>query len=109
VDTRALRARGEASVPAEGLINAPEKSWIPTELHLLGKTSEEAQAVVEKYLDDAFLGGLPQVRLVHGKGTGALRRAIHDLLAVHPLVESFRLGGQYEGGSGATVVELKVN
>ncbi len=94
--------------PAHGRVEIPSKAGIAAELHLLGKTTDEVQTIVEKYLDDAFLGGLPQVRLVHGKGTGALRKAIHELLAVHPLVESFRPGEPYEGGSGATVVELKV-
>ncbi len=101
-------SRGTRRPGSGGLVGVPEKTGIPAELHLLGKTTEEAQDVVEKYLDDAFLGGLPQVRLVHGKGTGALRKAIRELLAVHPLVESFRPGEPYEGGSGATVVDLKV-
>lgn len=103
------RLGGYPGPPTGRPISTPDKSGVPAELHLLGKTTEEAQEVVEKYLDDAFLVGLPKVRLVHGKGTGALRRAIHELLAVHPLVESFRPGEPYEGGSGATVVELRVN
>lgn len=106
------RAAGAGTSPPRGFdqwINAPEKSGIPAEIYLLGKTTEEARDAVEKYLDDAFLAGLSRVRLVHGKGTGALRKTIHDLLAVHPLVESFRLGEPYEGGSGATVVELRVS
>jgi DNA mismatch repair protein MutS2 len=63
---------------------------------------------VEHYLDDAFLAGLPAVRIVHGKGTGALRKAVRDLLASHPLVESFREGEPSEGGAGATVAALRV-
>jgi DNA mismatch repair protein MutS2 len=90
-------------------VRAPEKPGVPAELLLLGKTTEEGRDLVEKYLDDAFLSGRRSVRVVHGKGTGALRRAVHDLLAGHPLVESFRSGEPYEGGSGATVVELKVD
>jgi DNA mismatch repair protein MutS2 len=78
------------------------------EIMLLGRTVEETRDLVEKYLDDAFLAGRRSVRLVHGKGTGALRKAIHELLDAHPLVESFRLGEPYEGGSGATVVLLRV-
>ncbi|MBI4610824.1 MAG: endonuclease MutS2 [Candidatus Rokubacteria bacterium] len=114
VPLEALRTRQRIATPeATGIrasrVSTPAKSGIPPELHLLGKTAEEAQAVVEKYLDDAFLVGLSEVRLVHGKGTGALRKAVHELLAVHPLVESFRPGEQYEGGSGATVVTLKVD
>lgn len=90
-------------------VTAPEKSGIPTELHLLGRTTDDAKDLVEKYLDNAFLAGLHGVRLIHGKGTGALRRALHELLAVHPLVASFRPGESWEGGSGATMVELRIN
>jgi DNA mismatch repair protein MutS2 len=81
---------------------------LPPELLLLGKTTDEARDLVEKYLDDAFLAGLPSVRLVHGKGTGALRKAVRGLLGEHPLVESFRDGEPGEGGAGATVAALKV-
>jgi DNA mismatch repair protein MutS2 len=115
VPARALRSASGAGIltgPSSVAVppgTIPGKPGVPAELHLLGKTREEAQAAVEKYLDDAFLGGLPRVRLVHGKGTGALRKAVHGLLAVHPLVESFRPGERYEGGASATVVELKVS
>jgi DNA mismatch repair protein MutS2 len=78
------------------------------ELLLLGQTTDEARDRVEQYLDDAFLAGLASVRLVHGKGTGALRKAVRELLAGHPLVESFRDGEPSEGGTGATVAALKV-
>jgi DNA mismatch repair protein MutS2 len=105
----AIPKKGGPGGPADRVISAPEKSEIPAELFLLGNTTEQAQGVVEKYLDDAFLAGLPQVRLVHGKGTGALRKAVHEILAVHPLVQSFRPGEPYEGGAGATVVELRVS
>jgi DNA mismatch repair protein MutS2 len=76
---------------------------------LLGKTTDEARDLVEQYLDDAFMAGLPNVRLVHGKGTGALRKAVRTLLSSHPLVESFRDGEPSEGGAGATVAALKVS
>src|SRR5256712_3640339 len=81
---------------------------VAPELLLLGETTDEARDRVEKYLDDAFLAGLASVRLVHGKGTGALRKTVRDLLAGHPLVESFRDGEPSEGGTGATVAALKV-
>jgi len=89
-------------------VRVPEKPEVPEELMLLGKTTDEGRDLVEKYLDNAFLAGRQSVRLVHGKGTGTLRKAIHELLAVHPLVESFRPGAPHEGGGGATVAELKV-
>jgi DNA mismatch repair protein MutS2 len=81
----------------------------PAELLLLGRTTDEARDLVEKYLDDAFLAGLVHVRLIHGKGTGALRRAVRALLSEHPLVASFRDGEPSEGGGGATVAALKVS
>ena len=90
-------------------IRVPDKTGVATELHLLGRTTDEARDLVEQYLDDAFMAGLPTVRLVHGKGTGALRKAVRDLLAAHPLVESYRDGEPSEGGAGATVAALKVS
>jgi DNA mismatch repair protein MutS2 len=75
---------------------------------LIGRTTDEACDLVEKYLDDAFMSGLASVRLVHGKGTGALRKSVRGLLESHPLVESFRDGEPFEGGAGATVAALRV-
>src|SRR2546428_4460166 len=108
------RNRWEADRPApEALRRRPdgnhEERGIGPELLLLGKTTDEARALVEQYLDDAFMAGLPNVRLVHGKGTGALRKAVRALLSSHPLVESFRDGEPSEGGAGATVAALKVS
>ncbi|HMH52465.1 MAG TPA: endonuclease MutS2 [Candidatus Acidoferrum sp.] len=90
-------------------IRVPEKAGVGPELHLLGRTTDEARDMVEQYLDDAFMAGLPTVRLVHGKGTGALRKTVRTLLADHPLVASFRDGEPSEGGGGATVAALKVS
>ena len=80
---------------------------VKTELNLQGKMVSEALEETDKYLDDAFLAGLARVRIVHGKGTGALRAAIHDLLRQHPLASSFQVAPLNEGGEGATVVTLK--
>ena len=88
---------------------APPPREIAPELLLLGRTTDEARDIVEKYLDDAFLAGLPTVRLIHGKGSGALRKAVRDLLTAHPLVDSFRDGEPAEGGPGATVAALRVS
>jgi DNA mismatch repair protein MutS2 len=82
---------------------------VPSELMLIGRTTDEVQDLVEKYLDDAFMAGMANVRLVHGKGTGALRKAVRGVLADHPLVESFRDGAPAEGGAGATVAALRVS
>ncbi|GAB6157304.1 endonuclease MutS2 [Desulfotomaculum varum] len=80
---------------------------VSTSLDLRGMTGDEALLEIEKYLDDAFLAGLNSVILIHGKGTGALRAAVHRELKSHPRVKSFRLGEAGEGGAGATVVYLK--
>jgi DNA mismatch repair protein MutS2 len=89
-----------------GTVAVPGKSGVPGELHLIGRTTDEARDLLEKYLDDAFLAGLSTVRIVHGKGTGALRRAVEDLLDGHPLIAEHRPGAPSEGGAGATVATL---
>jgi DNA mismatch repair protein MutS2 len=95
-----------ARVGARGAVAVPGKSGVPGELHLIGRTTDEARDLLEKYLDDAFLAGLTTVRIIHGKGTGALRRAVEDLLAGHPLIAEHRPGAASEGGGGATVATL---
>jgi DNA mismatch repair protein MutS2 len=89
-------------------VDVPVRTIAP-ELMLIGRTTDEARDLVEKYLDDAVMAGMTSVRLVHGKGTGALRRAVRGILSDHPLVASFRDGEPAEGGSGATVAALKVS
>src|SRR5438045_3251838 len=100
---------GATAPRREARITLPDKAAPHPELHLIGRTTDEARDLVEHYLDDAFLAGLGRVRFVHGKGTGALRTAVRDLLAAHPLVDSFRDGEPSEGGAGATVAALKVS
>ena len=80
---------------------------VPTSIDLRGMDSEEACYAADKYLDDAYVGGLGEVTLVHGKGTGVLRKAINEMLRKHPHVKSHRLGEYGEGGTGVTVVILK--
>ncbi|NLY88732.1 MAG: endonuclease MutS2 [Firmicutes bacterium] len=84
-----------------------KSATISSRLDLRGMNVEEALGAVDKYLDEAFLAGLPSAVLIHGKGTGALRGAVTRLLSGHPQVKSYRLGGIGEGGLGVTVVELK--
>ena len=76
------------------------------EVYLRRLTVDEALLKLSQYLNDAFMAGLSQVRVVHGKGTGTLRRVVTEQLAAHPLVESYRLGGYGEGGAGVTIVQL---
>ncbi len=77
------------------------------ELKLIGKKTDEAVELTDKFLDKAFLSGLSEVRIIHGHGTGALRKAITELLKDHPHVARFAAAPQEQGGSGATVVELR--
>jgi DNA mismatch repair protein MutS2 len=79
---------------------------VDRELLLRRLTVEVALDRLDQYLYDAFMAGLPSVRIVHGKGTGKLRHAVHDSLAKHPLVKSYRLGDYGGGDYGVTVVEL---
>ena len=76
------------------------------ELHLRGMYVEEVLPRLSQYLDDAYLAGLPYVRIVHGKGTGTLRKVVREVLSEHPLVASFKTGELNEGGDGVTVVKL---
>ncbi|MGE5593652.1 MAG: endonuclease MutS2 [Betaproteobacteria bacterium] len=80
---------------------------VSSELDLRGLTVEEALAEVDKYLDDACLAGLPRARIIHGKGTGALRQAVRDFVRTHPHVKGFEPGGPAEGGDGVTVVAIR--
>ena len=80
---------------------------VSPEINLLGKTVDEAIAELDKYLDDAYLAHLSSVRIVHGKGTGALRSGIHQYLRRQKHVKSFRLGAFGEGDSGVTIAEIK--
>ena len=79
---------------------------VMNEIHLRHLTADEALLKLDKYLDDAFMAGLYQVRVVHGRGTGTLRRVVHQQLTKHPLVKSYRPGDYGEGGTGVTIVEL---
>ena len=76
------------------------------EVRLRQLTVDEALLKLDQYLDDAFMAGLYQVRVVHGKGTGTLRQAVREQLAKHPLVKSYRPGGYGEGGAGVTIAQL---
>ena len=90
-----------------GKIKMSKSASVSTEINLLGKTVDEAIAELDKYLDDAYLAHMPSVRVVHGKGTGALRNGVHKFLKKQRHVKSFRLGEFGEGDAGVTIVEFK--
>ncbi len=90
-----------------GKLGVAKASNISTEVDVRGQMLEDALMHVDKFLDDAMLGGLKQITIIHGKGTGVLRKGIHNILKSHKHVKKFRLGKYGEGESGVTVVELK--
>lgn len=90
-----------------GKIKMSKTLSVSTEINLLGKTVDEALPALDKYLDDAYLAHLPSVRVVHGKGTGALRSAVHNHLKRLKYVREFRLGEYGEGDAGVTIVTFK--
>ncbi len=91
----------------QGKIKMSKSASISTEINLLGKTVDEAISELDKYLDDAYLAHLSSVRIVHGKGTGALRKGVHNYLKRQKHVDSYRLGAFGEGDAGVTIVEFK--
>ena len=90
-----------------GKIKMSKSASVSSEINLLGKTVDEAVSLLEKYLDDASIAHLKSVRIVHGKGTGALRKGIHEYLRRNKHAASFRLGEFGEGDAGVTIVEIK--
>ena len=92
---------------SSGKLKMSKSYSISTEINLLGKTVDEALSALDKYLDDAYLAHLPSVRIVHGKGTGALRKAVQDYLRRCKYVKNYRLGEYGEGDAGVTIAEFK--
>ncbi len=90
-----------------GKVKLNKSASISHEINLIGKTTDEALALLDKYLDDAYLSHLPSVRIVHGKGTGALRNAVHSHLKRSKYVKSYHLGEYGEGDAGVTIAEFK--
>lgn len=114
VNVKDLELLDEPSITAPGYhktgggkIKMSKSASVSTEINLLGKTVDEAIAELDKYLDDAYLAHIPSVRIVHGKGTGALRKGVHNFLRRHKYVSSYRLGEFGEGDAGVTIVEFK--
>ena len=103
LELRHRRAHKTTSPPQVPRVNVPSPGL---ELDLRGQRVEEALPRLDKYLDNAYLAGLPYVRIIHGKGTGTLRQVVREALAQHPLIASYRPGEREEGGDGVTVATL---
>jgi DNA mismatch repair protein MutS2 len=86
--------------------NSLPRRSVSLELDLRGKRADEVENELETYLNDAGLANLPQVRIIHGFGTGTVRQIVRQFLAAHPLVSTFRSGKREEGGDGVTIVKL---
>ena len=97
----------EKSIRSSKTIMSSKSKTINTEIDLRGMNIEEAIVDIDKYLDDAYIAGLTEVHIIHGKGTGALREGVSSYLRKHRHVKSFRIGKYNEGGDGVTVVEVK--
>lgn len=107
IDEKPAYLKKTTRAGGKGKIKMSKSLYVSTEINLLGKTVDEAIAELDKYLDDASLAHLSSVRIVHGKGTGALRKGIHQYLRRQKHVRSFRLGEFGEGDAGVTIAELK--
>ncbi|MCY3603205.1 MAG: endonuclease MutS2 [Chloroflexi bacterium] len=103
---RIERTEPKLTPPARTTVDLPPASAVAAELDLRGQRAEEAVLNFEGHLDDAFRAGLPSIRIIHGKGTGALRAAIREALARHPLVRRYETAPPQEGGDGVTIAVL---
>ena len=99
----AARRRGGVTVRTNG----DDLDYTPSEINVIGRSADEAEQEVQRYLDRAFLAGLPRVRIVHGTGLGVLRRTLREYLKSHPHVATFEEAPHNEGGQGATLVALR--
>jgi DNA mismatch repair protein MutS2 len=101
----AVKRRGGISVSTAS--GAEDSDYMSSEINVIGRTADEAEAEVERFLERAFLAGIPRVRVVHGVGMGILRRTLRDFLGKHPHVTSIAEPPYNEGGQGVTLVELR--
>ncbi|MEW5806771.1 MAG: endonuclease MutS2 [Acidobacteriota bacterium] len=103
----ALLEENRVKKPPESVSVRIAEKAISREINVIGKRVEEALDEIDKYLDDAFLAGHRELRVIHGIGKGRLKQAIHEMLKDHPHVSSYRTGAPQEGGDGATIITLK--
>jgi DNA mismatch repair protein MutS2 len=101
----AVKRRGGITVSANS--DSDDSDYISSEINVIGRTADEAESEVERFVERAFLAGLPRIRVVHGVGMGILRRTLREFLGKHPHVTSVTEPPYNEGGQGATIVELR--
>src|SRR6202044_3639949 len=101
----AVKRRGGIRVSTTS--SSEDSDYMSSEINVIGRTADEAESEVERFLERAFLAGLPRIRIVHGVGMGILRRALREFLGKHPHVTSVSEPPYNEGGEGATIVELR--
>lgn len=107
IDEETIGTSNRMQRSSSGKLKMSKSYSVSTEINLLGKTVDEALSELDKYLDDAYLAHLPNVRIVHGKGTGALRNAVQNYLRKNKIVKSYRQGEFGEGDAGVTIAEFK--
>jgi DNA mismatch repair protein MutS2 len=100
-----VKRRGGISVSTAS--NSDDSDFMTSEINVIGRTADEAESEVERFVERAFLAGLPRIRVVHGVGMGILRRTLRDFLVKHPHVTGVSEPPYNEGGQGATLVELR--
>ena len=98
-----IRRRGGITLST----SSGDDDMLSSEINVIGRTADEAESEVERFVERAFLAGLPRIRVVHGVGMGVLRRTLRDFLRKHPHVVSVTEPPYNEGGQGATIVELR--
>ena len=101
------KSGGKGNARGAGKIGMSKAMGMSPEINLIGETTSEALPELTKYLDDAYLARLPQVRIVHGRGTGALKKMVHQVLKKNKYIEEFRLGEYGEGSDGVTIAKFK--
>jgi DNA mismatch repair protein MutS2 len=105
--TTAATGKRRGGVSVSTAMGSDDSDYISSEINVIGKTADEAESDVERFLERAFLAGLPRIRVVHGVGMGILRRTLREFLKKHPHVTSVAEPPYNEGGQGATIVELR--
>jgi DNA mismatch repair protein MutS2 len=106
-ETPVQSARRRGGVTVSTSTGSDDSEYMTSEINVIGRTADEAESEVERFVERAFLAGLPSIRVVHGVGMGILRRTLREFLRNHPHVASVTEPPYNEGGQGATMVELR--